>query len=233
MRRDGEDVFEPSDKPWRVPWQERFSADDVIRALEPLVTPERAARLTEVTSRRLGNVVVVLDAPHDPQNGAAILRTSEAFGLVELHVVVAELPFVASRRVARGTEHWIETIRHPTSEAAAQALGERGFELVATHPEGELLPEDLRGIERLALVLGNEHRGISTALSKACRRSVRVPMRGFVESLNVGVSAAILLAAATRDRPGDLADPERRLLYARGLWRSVPRPADVLDAIGK
>jgi hypothetical protein len=55
-------------------------------------------------------------------------------------------------------------------------------------------------------------------------------MRGFVESLNVSVSAAILLAAATRGRPGDLPEAEKRLLYARGLFRSVSRAARVLAA---
>lgn len=230
MRRDGEDVFEPEERPWHIPWDARYGAEQVIAALEPFVTDARTERLREVCERRLGKVTVLLDAPRDPHNGAAILRTSEAFGLVELHVIPQGEPFLASRRVARGTEHWIDVIRHASPEAAVSALSARGFELVATHPQGELLPEDLRGIPRLALVLGNEHRGISQALGRACRRSVRVPMRGFVESLNVGVTAAILLAAATRDRPGDLPEADRRLLYARGLWRSIPRASEVLEA---
>jgi hypothetical protein len=57
-------------------------------------------------------------------------------------------------------------------------------------------------------------------------------MRGFVESLNVSVTAAILLAAATQDRPGDLDEMEKRQLYARGLVLTVPRALDVLAAHG-
>jgi tRNA (guanosine-2'-O-)-methyltransferase len=55
-------------------------------------------------------------------------------------------------------------------------------------------------------------------------------MRGFVESLNVSVSAAVLLAAATRGRAGDLPPSARRHLYARALYHSVPRAREVLDA---
>jgi tRNA (guanosine-2'-O-)-methyltransferase len=229
MRRDSEDVFEPA-RPWQLPWDGRYTAEDVIQALEPFVGDQRAARIREVVEQRLGNLVVVLDAPHDPHNGAAILRTCEAFGLVELHVIPHGEPFLASRRVARGTERWLDVVRHASPEAAADALEQRGFELCATHPAGELSPEDLRELERVALVFGNEHLGISGPLRERCRRAVRVPMRGFVESLNVGVTAAILLAAATRDRPGDLSAAERRILYARGLWRSLPRAAEVLAA---
>jgi tRNA (guanosine-2'-O-)-methyltransferase len=78
--------------------------------------------------------------------------------------------------------------------------------------------------------LGNEHDGISGELASACTRHVRVPMRGFVESLNVSVSAAILLASATAGRAGDLPEADQRRLYARGLYLSVGRADDVLAA---
>jgi hypothetical protein len=57
-------------------------------------------------------------------------------------------------------------------------------------------------------------------------------MRGFVESLNVSVTAAILLASATRGRTGDLDEDARLRLYARGLFYSVPRAREVLDEMG-
>jgi hypothetical protein len=53
-------------------------------------------------------------------------------------------------------------------------------------------------------------------------------MRGFVDSLNVSVTAAILLASATAGRKGDLDADARKRLYARGLYFSVTRAEDVL-----
>jgi tRNA (guanosine-2'-O-)-methyltransferase len=99
---------------------------------------------------------------------------------------------------------------------------------VATDPDGELVPEDLRQIPRLALVIGNERAGIASDLRRLCARAVRVPMRGFVDSLNLSVSTAVLLTAAVAGRQGDLPDAERLRLYARGLFLTVPRAAEVL-----
>jgi tRNA (guanosine-2'-O-)-methyltransferase len=85
-------------------------------------------------------------------------------------------------------------------------------------------------MERVCLVLGNEREGIHDELAQACSARVRVPMRGFAESLNVSVTAAILLHAATQGRKGDLDEAAQRRLYARGLYLSVPRADEVLVA---
>src|SRR5204862_2105065 len=117
----------------------------------------------------------------------------------------------------RGSEKWIDVDLYPSVKDAVSALASEGFVLVATHPEGRLIAEELAGIPKLALVLGNERDGIREDLERAATTTVRVPMRGFVESLNMSVSAAILLAAATRGRAGDLPSADRERLYARGL----------------
>jgi tRNA (guanosine-2'-O-)-methyltransferase len=200
--------------------------DKVVRLLEPMVVEERRARLTEVIARRLRSVTVVLDGPHDPHNGAAVLRSCDAFGVQTLHVVERYEPFLAAKAVARGTEKWVDVRVHADTPPLARALS--GFELVATEPCGELFPADLATVPRLALVVGNEREGIARDLRALCRRSVRVPMRGFIDSLNLSVSTAILLSSAVQGRPGDLSEAERRRLYARALYLSVPRAAEVL-----
>jgi tRNA (guanosine-2'-O-)-methyltransferase len=133
--------------------------------------------------------------------------------------------------VSQGTERWVETVLHPSPAEAVRELTGRGFSLVSTHPEGALTPEDLPAIERVCLVVGNETDGISRALTSAAHTSVRVPMRGFVESLNLSVAAALLLRAATLGRPGDLSPAERGRLYAAFLLRSVPRAEEILAAL--
>ena len=80
----------------------------------------------------------------------------------------------------------------------------------------------LRSIELcVALVMGNERDGVGEDIMSVCGGRVRVPMRGFIESLNVSVTAAILLAAATQGREGDLPEADRLRLYARGIFFSV------------
>lgn len=199
--------------------------------LEPLAEERRRARLSGVIGERVGSVTLLMDAPQDPHNAAAALRSADAFGLPELHVVPREEPFEFGRKVSQGTERWVELVLHDSPRSAVDALRARGFTLVSTHPAGALTPEDLPKIERLCLVVGNETDGISQALTSAAETSVRVPMRGFVESLNLSVAAALLLRAATLGRAGDLTLAERSRLYAAYLLRSVPRASEVLDAL--
>lgn len=211
----------------------RLDVDDVIRCLGPFVTPERFARFDTVIGRRLDSVTVVLDAPHDPHNGAAIVRSADAFGLQRIHVIEKIESFLAANSVARGSERWVDVVTHRNDADALAALEAGSFVCVATHPEGRLAPEDLAQIEgRVAIVLGNERRGIADELMAACETSVRIPMRGFCESLNVSVTAAILLESLTRKRPGDLPENERRSLLARALILTLPHAADILEAQG-
>ncbi len=207
--------------------------DAVIAALEPFITDARRARLKGVFASRIGSVRVLCDRLYDPHNGAAVLRSCEAFGVGVMHAV--ERPtqrFVASRAVSRGAERWVEVRTASTPAEAAGQLEADGFELVATHPAGTLEPSDLARIPKLCLVMGNERDGIGPELTARCARSVRIPMRGFVESLNLSVTNAILLSHATAGRAGDLPDNEQRDLYARALVLSLSHAPEYLAAAG-
>jgi tRNA (guanosine-2'-O-)-methyltransferase len=234
MRRSTRGVRPKSELiPARIAKLERHDPERVIRLLEPLVLPRRRDRLLEVINSRLQSVTVLFDAPHDPHNGAAVIRTCEAFGVQTVHVIERREPFLAASSVARGAEKWVDVVTYDQAEAAIQAVKDQRMTLVGARLDGELLPADLAEIPRFALVLGNERDGIGSELASACERSVRVPMRGFVESLNVSVTAAILLSHAVEGRPGDLALPERRRLFARGLYFSVQKADSVLTLAGE
>jgi tRNA (guanosine-2'-O-)-methyltransferase len=227
MRRDSSDIQHVLDaaSPWPTAWTE----PGVIEVLEPLVGDERRARLQEVIARRIESVTVLLDGPYDPHNAAAVLRSCDAFGVSRLHAVSSE-PLQASRKVAQGTERWIEVSRHASAEAAIATLRASQHPLVVAHPKGNLTPEDLAKLPRVAIVLGNEHSGVSSEITQAAHDTVRIPMQGFVESLNLSVSAALLLYAATRNRAHDLSPAAQRTFYARGLFHSVIRAEQILAA---
>jgi tRNA (guanosine-2'-O-)-methyltransferase len=211
-----------------LPGALRVDPRKVIALLEPLVTLERRGRLLQTIDDRLDSVTVLMDAPHDPHNGGAVVRSCDAFGVQRLHVVERHEAFLVSTTVARGSEKWVEVHTYASAESAANRLTACGHDFVATDPEGELCPADLRGIPRLALVIGNERQGVAADLRRRCAHAVRVPMRGFVDSLNLSVCTAILLEACVSGRKGDLPEAERLRLYARGLFLTVPRAAEVL-----
>lgn len=219
----------PADAIWTAdPWPAPWTPESVIETLEPLAVDERRARLWSVIRGRIGSVTVLMDAPHDPHNAAAVLRSCDGLGVPRLHIVPRDEDFAVGRTVAKGAERWIEVVPHRTPERALAALHQAGYTTVATHPEGNLEPEALARLPRVAVILGNEHDGLRDALHAGARESVRIPMRGFVESFNVSVAAAVLLYAATRGRGGDLSEAEQLRYYARALVRSVPRALQVL-----
>jgi tRNA (guanosine-2'-O-)-methyltransferase len=230
MDRLSAEAFDPVRSLPRRPWGSAWTSQGVVEVLEPLVNAERRQRLRTVIEARIGSVTLLLDAPHDPHNGAAILRSCDAFGLSQMHVLTRHHSFLASNIVSRGTERWVDVIEHSEALTAVEQLRRAGFELVVADPRGELLPEQVRDLPRVALVLGNERSGVGDELLQSAGRSVRVPMVGFVESLNLSVSAALLMRAATLGRAGDLDLEERRTLYAQGLYRSLRRAADILNA---
>src|SRR6478609_5037678 len=228
MKREPELLVAPDAIGTADPWPAGWTPKSVIETLEPLALDDRRARMWSVIRRRVGSVTVLMDAPHDPHNAAAVLRSCDGFGIPRIHLVPREEEFAVGRTVAKGAERWIEVVPHRSPELALAALHEQGFTTVATHPEGNLAPADLAQLPRVALILGNEHDGLRDALHAGAKESVRIPMHGFVESFNVSVAAAVLLYAATLGRAGDLPEAEQLRFYARALVRSVPRSLEVL-----
>jgi tRNA (guanosine-2'-O-)-methyltransferase len=193
----------------------------VIRALREVVTEARYERIVHVVSSRMRSVVTVLDGITDPHNISAVLRSAEAFGVQEVHAVAAGGEFTASEGVSKGSDRWLDVIRYREPSDCALALKARGFEILVATMNGALEPPDLCRIPRLAVVFGNEHAGVSQAMRGHADKTFEIPMRGFVESLNVSVAAAITLHVATCNRRCDLSTVEQTELTARFLMHSV------------
>lgn len=216
MRRDHPDVIEV-DATAPLP----AAASDVVAALAPLVTEQRLARMNTVIARRTRSLIPVLEDLADPHNGAAMMRSADAFGCHEVHIVEDRHPFAVSHRVTRGTHRWLELHKHQGIHACLEHLAARGYQLFIAAPDGELTPEDLAAVPRAAVVFGNEHRGVSDAVRAAAHGTYAIPMVGFVESLNVSVAGAITLYVASRGRHGDLDEADREAIRARYLLSQV------------
>jgi len=202
--------------------------EQIVAALSPMLTEHRLARIDSVLDARIESVVPVLDGLIDPHNIAAVLRSADAFGIQQVHLIAGELDFLASQRVAQGTERWLDVVRHDDPETCTRALRGAGYRIFVAAMDGELQPEQLAGIERVAVVFGNEHSGVSGRMATLADGSYRIPMCGFVESLNVSVATAITLRAARTGRGGDL-DANRRLqLLARFMMLSVDRAEEIV-----
>lgn len=223
MRRDVDDVFE-------LPRASALPAppEVVLQALTPLLTNARRERIASVIAARTRSVVPVLDGLLDPHNIGAVLRSADAFGVQEVHVIETDDTFLAARRVAQGTERWIDVVRHPSAATCVAALRARGHRVYVAAMDGDLHPEQLREHPHVAVVFGNEHAGVSAEMRALADGTYTIPMCGFVQSLNVSVAAAITLFSAMRGRSGDLSESERLALSARCAMQSVPRAHEVV-----
>ena len=224
MRRDAPELFELSARESLPAEPER-----VCEILEPMLTEDRKRRMTEVIAARSSAVIPVLDGLIDPHNVAAVLRSAEAFGVQSVHLVRSPTPFLASQRIAQGTQRWIDVVEHVSAEACVRALHVRGYRVYVAAMDGEITPEALARESRVAVVFGNEHAGVSPELRKLADGAYTIPMCGFVQSLNVSVAAALTMFAAMRGRPGDLTAEQQLLLRARYCVLSVPN-ADAIVA---
>lgn len=213
----------------------RFGADAVCATLEPMLTPERIARIDAVLAARLASVVTIVEDTYDPHNAAATIRTTEALGLGELHVVEPGERFSAARGVTRGAHRWIELHRWARFEDAAAALRARGFRVFATLPGAPHTIEDVDVTRPIAVGFGNEHSGLSDAAIAASDGALGVPMFGFTESFNLSVTVALAMSRiAARRRAaigalGDLGDARRRELRARWFALKIRGAAGILE----
>ena len=141
-------------------------------------------------------VVLALDHIQDPQNFGAICRSAEAFGVSAI-VIPKERSVSVTPAVYQASVGAVETVpivRVANIKDALRKLKEEGFWSAATvlNDRATSLPE-MPDFEKVVFVLGAEGDGIGQALASECDVAVLIPMSGKIESLNVSVSAAVLL----------------------------------------
>lgn len=168
------------------------------------VAPLPAPRLPQPGSDAL---VVVLHGLEKPGNVGAILRTADAAGAAGV-LVLGRGADPYGPNVIRASQGSVFSV--PTAvldEAQALAwLAEQGFRTVACTPDAPADYWDTPLTGRVALLLGAEHAGLP-AEWRTAHQSVRVPMHGQADSLNVATAAALVLYEALRQRRGGAPGP--------------------------
>lgn len=129
--------------------------------------------------------------------------------------------------MTQGCEKWLDVVRHKTLDAGIEALRRDGFVIYAAVPGAQASVEDLNFARPAAVMVGNEHEGLSGAAIDAADRTFGIPMAGMTASLNLSVATALIAerAAALRRRAlraeGDLDAAAQLALRARFYATSV------------
>jgi len=200
--------------------------------------PERKERIDRAVESRTRTLTVVLEAFCDPQNVNAVLRTCEAFGIQEVHVVEGPMkPYDRNRKISQNADKWLDLVRWKSTADCLTHLRSRGFAVYATWlDQGSVPLSELSFAGPVALVFGNENRGVSPEALAGADRSYAIPMRGLVQSLNVSVAAAVSLfhavgrREAERGRHGDLSLAEAQALQERFYLLAVKQRSRIAKA---
>lgn len=161
----------------------------------------RFERLKAVLDRRMADLTVLLEHVDKPHNLSAILRSCDAVGVLEAHLVSLKGRQATFNKTAQGSQKWVPLHAHPDSTTVIQQLKERGFRLYGTHLSVDAV--DYRSCDftgPTAFVLGAEKWGLSPQSTALVDQAIVIPMQGMVQSLNVSVATATLLFEALRQR---------------------------------
>ncbi|HMB48730.1 MAG TPA: RNA methyltransferase [Afifellaceae bacterium] len=159
-----------------------------------------AQRLTKLADAGQEGLWLALDRVRDPGNLGTIIRTCDGAGVKGV-VLVGETcdPFALETvRATMGSLFHVPMARAGEAEFLAH-MRSAPARLVGTHLHAQA---DYRGADYrrpLVLVMGNEQQGLTDALSQACDLSVRIPMVGEADSLNLAVSTGLMIYEALRD----------------------------------
>lgn len=199
-----------------------------------MMTEERRQRLDEVAAVRSLRLVSVLENIYDRGNVSAVMRSFEAFGFLQMHLV--DQPgskFKAANRVTRGAEKWLDVHKHANARDCVEKLRASGYQIWATDLNTEYSITNIDWTKPTAIVLGNEKDGTSKEMLDIVDGKFRVPMLGFSQSFNISVAAALIFYHARREfdhLPGQasVSEEQKRQILVNYYLRCFDNPEKLL-----
>lgn len=178
-----------------------YTPQDVVECFVGLITEERLERIRKIAPGRTRSFIPVLENIYDRGNISAVMRSAEAFGFYEMHIIEGCEKFKESARVTQGADKWLNIYRWSTTQEALDFLKSKGVKIYATHlsqESMEIKDIPMQDDTQVALIFGNEKEGVSDTALKYCDGNILIPMKGFTQSFNISVAAALCFQEAAR-----------------------------------
>ncbi|MEI7812701.1 MAG: TrmH family RNA methyltransferase [Ignavibacteria bacterium] len=165
-------------------------------------TEIRINKISKAVRARQFSLRIVLENIHDKHNVSAILRTCDAAGIPKVSLIYTSEKFPKlSRASSASANKWVDKEKFTSIKECYDSLRREGFKIYA----GALTSHsmnlyDIDFTEKIAIVMGNEHRGAASESSELADGVFIIPMHGMVQSLNVSVATAVIVYEAQRQR---------------------------------
>ena len=213
-----------------------------IQLLEHLLsflTDRRKNLFDEVISKRTRHFTVATEDVYQLHNTSAVMRSCDVFGVQDLHVIEEKVSKKIDREIAMGAQKWVNIDRHNSTKECIDNLKENGYQIIATTPHNnstELKDFDIS--KKSAFFFGKEKEGLSDIVLEAADGYLKIPMYGFTESLNISVSAAIILQTLiTRLKDSDvvweLSEPEKNKIKLLWAKMSIKSSTEIIERYNK
>lgn len=210
----------------------------LIEFLSSFKQAQRIELLNQVLNMRTRYFTVLLENLSKPHNASAVIRSCECFGIQDVHFVDDSATYAVNEKVVMGASKWLTLTKYNQQESnihtALHGLKQSGYRLVATVPRNNASTLQEFDIDKgpAVFIFGTELTGVSDDVIQAADEFVHIPMVGFTESLNISVSAAILLQSLTAKLHSSkiewqLSKKEKQHLMLNWLRKDIPRIATI------
>lgn len=203
-----------------------------LEYLEGFLTDSRKEKFLKILENRTNHFTIAMEDVYQLHNTSAVMRSCEVFGIQELNVVEQKFGKRIDTEIAMGAQKWVDINRFNTMQNCIDSVKEKGYQIIATTPHNDsCLLHEFDITKRSAIFFGTEKQGLSQEVIDQADGFLKIPMVGFTESLNISVSAAIIIQDITsrlRQSTIDwkLNDEEilaKRLLWAKNSIKDIKR----------
>lgn len=166
----------------------------LLNYLEDFISEERKERFISVLAKRTKHITVALEDVFQMHNTSAVIRSCDVFGIQEAHLIQNRNANELDKNIAMGAQQWVDVHRYKDTSDCITTLKTKGYKIIATTPHNDaiLLP-DFKVDDKVALFFGTERDGLTHGVLEQADGFLKIPMKGFTESLNISVAAAIIL----------------------------------------
>lgn len=204
-----------------------------------LLTDHKKELFSQIVKQRTKHITWLTDNVYHEQNSSAIIRSADCFGYSEVFVLENTNSYKVNKEIAMGAQKWVITRSFQSDDksylSAIRHIKDLGYRLIAAdHSEKACTLEDLDISTPLCIALGSERHGLHPDILESAEGSVGIPMMGFTESLNVSVTAGILMyrlrkRLETEGVEWQLTENQQKELIFIWMLRTIPNALGMIE----
>ena len=205
---------------------------EYLAFLENILTDNRKERFQQVLAKRTNHFTIAMEDIFQLHNTSAVMRSCEVFGIQQLNVIEERYTKSIDKEIAMGAQKWVDVNRFDSISGCISDMKSKGYQIIATTPhENDCDLDDFDITKPSALFFGTERDGLSAEVLQNADGFLKIPMAGFTESLNISVSAAIIIQnlmsrLRKSDIPWQLSEEEileKRMQWAKNSIKDIKR----------